>query len=67
MPLSFQAEDAQSYAIATHVLTTLSVSSEQPVDPEQSGDRRIITGDPGSGKSTLLKAYGVGILRGATS
>jgi NACHT domain len=64
VPLSFQAEDAQSYAIATHVLTALPVGRGQPVDPEQPGDRRLITGDPGSGKSTLLKAYGVGILEG---
>ena len=64
VPLSFQAEDAQSYAIATHLLTALPVGRERPVDPEQPGDRRLITGDPGSGKSTLLKAYGVGILEG---
>jgi hypothetical protein len=46
VPLSFQAEDAQSYAIATHVLTALPVGHGQPVDPEQPGDRRLITGDP---------------------
>jgi hypothetical protein len=64
VPLSFQAEDVQSYEIATHVLTALPVGRKQPVDPEQPGDRRIIIGDPGSGKSTLLKAYGVGVLEG---
>jgi energy-coupling factor transporter ATP-binding protein EcfA2 len=62
VPLSFQTEDAQSYAIATQVLTQLRAEGKHPDDPAEPGDRLIITGDPGSGKSTLLKAYGVGIL-----
>lgn len=64
VPLSFLAEDAQSYAIAADVLKALHIGSKQPGDPELPGDRRIIIGDPGSGKSTLLKAYGVGVLEG---
>lgn len=67
VPLSFQAEDAQSYAIATHVLTTLSVGREQPVDPEQPGDRRLITGDPGPANPHCLRRTVSGYLRGATS
>jgi hypothetical protein len=67
VPLSFQAEDAQSYAIATGVLTELPVGRRRGGHLDGPGDRLIIVGDPGSGKSTLLRAYGVGAAEGSSA